>query len=230
MSRPEVPSSKLFNRDAEGYDDLRRRLIPCFDDFYGTALKLIEEWQAVEEIEVLDLGAGTGLFSAMVSARCSVGRLCLLDGAADMLERARSRFPTGDRIEYRVDDMAEADLGDEKWNLVISALAIHHLPDEKKRDLFRRIRRALKPGGLFVNAEQVAGPNPTADDRYSRVWLEQIRELGVTEQEIEKARERMSYDKCAPVGSQLKWLSDAGFSDVDCSFKAWRFGVLSGRN
>jgi len=228
MSRPEVQSSKLFNRDAEGYDDLRRRLIPCFDDFYGTALKLIEDWQTVDGIEVLDLGAGTGLFSAMVSARCSVGRLCLLDGAAGMLEQARSRFPAGDRIEYRVDDMAEANLGDEQWNLVISALAIHHLPDEKKCDLYRRIRRALKPGGLFVNAEQVAGPNPTADDRYSRLWLEQIQELGVTEQEIERARERMSYDKCAPVGSQLQWLADAGFFDVDCSFKAWRFAVFSG--
>lgn len=229
MCRPEVPASKLFNRDAEGYDDLRRRLIPCFDDFYGTALKLIEEWQIVEDIEVLDLGAGTGLFSAMALAQCSIGRMCLRDGSARMLEQARRRLPSNHRIEYRVDDIAEADLGGEQWNLVISALAIHHLPNEKKRDLYRRIRRALKPGGLFVNAEQVAGPHPAADERYSRVWLQQIRDLGVSEKKIEKAKERMFYDKCAPVGSQLQWLSDAGFFDVDCSFKAWRFGVLSGR-
>lgn len=227
MSKAEVAASVPFSRDARAYDDLRRRLIPCFDDFYGTALKLVREWQTSPEIDVLDIGAGTGLFSAMVLEKYQVGRLCLLDGSAAMLEQARARFPANDQVEYRVADMADADLGGE-WDLVISALAIHHLSDDEKSDLYRRIRHALKPGGLFINAEQVAGPNQIADERYSRIWLEQIRQLGVSEQEIDKARDRMSYDKCASVGSQLQWLTDAGFSDVDCSFKAWRFAVFSG--
>ena len=228
MNNAEVPASVLFCRDAGGYDDLRRRLIPCFDDFYGTALKLIEEWQTAPSIDVLDVGAGTGLFSAMVLARYPVGRICLLDGSAGMLEQARARLPAEDRVECRLADMASADLGGQ-WDLIVSALAIHHLSDGTKRDLYQRIRLALKPGGLFVNAEQIAGPNQIADERYARIWLEQIRQLGVTEQEIGKAQERMSYDKCAPLTSQLQWLTDAGFSDVDCSFKAWRFAVFSGR-
>ena len=228
MTNAEVSASVLFSRDASGYDDLRRRLIPCFDDFYGAALKLVQDWQTCQSIEVLDVGAGTGLFSALVARQCPVGRLCLLDGSAAMLEEARGRFQTGDNVEYRVANMADADLGG-PWDLVISALAIHHLSGEGKRALYCRIRRTLKPGGLFVNAEQVAGPNQIAEERYSRIWLEQIRRLGVPEQEIAKARERMAHDECAPVSSQLEWLTKAGFSDVDCSFKAWRFAVLSGR-
>lgn len=228
MTKRQVPASELFGRDAGRYDALRRGLIPCFDDFYGTALKLIEEWQATENIAVLDVGAGTGLFSAMVRARISVGRLCLLDGSPAMLDEARARFPDDARAQYRVADMAEADLGG-GWDLVISALAIHHLTDDRKRDLYKRIRQALKPGGLFINAEQVAGPNPTADARYARVWLDQIRARGVSEEEIRRAEERMAFDRCASVESQLRWLTDAGFTDVDCSFKAWRFAVMSGR-
>ena len=112
---------------------------------------------------------------------------------------------------------------------VVSALAIHHLTHAQKQDIFRRIRGALKPGGLFVNAEQVAGPSPEADARYVRIWHEQIRALGVSEEEIAKAAQRMSYDICAPVEDQLGWLRDAGLVDVDCSFKSWRFAVLSGR-
>jgi ubiquinone/menaquinone biosynthesis C-methylase UbiE len=228
MRQTEASASVLFDRGAAGYDDPRRLLIPCFDDFYGTALKLIHEWQTTPSIDVLDIGAGTGLFSAMVQDRFSVWRLGLLDGSPAMLEQARVRFSADERVEYFVADMANADLGGQ-WDLIISALAIHHLPDDEKRGLYKRIRDALKPGGLFVNAEQVAGPNPIVDERYSKIWLEQIRQLGVSEEEIEKAQERMSYDQCAPVRSQLQWLEDAGFSDVDCSFKAWRFAVLSGR-
>lgn len=228
MTTAEVPASLPFSRDARGYDDLRRRLVPCFDGFYGTALELVRDWQVAPALEVLDLGAGTGLFSAMVAAHFPVARLCLLDGSAAMLDEARARFPGDTRVEYRVADMTDADLGG-PWDVVISALAIHHLADADKRRLYARIRRALKPGGLFVNAEQVAGPGPTADERYAQIWLEQIRHLGVPESEIDKALDRMSHDRCAPVEQQLGWLSEAGFTDVDCSFKAWRFAVLSGR-
>lgn len=227
MNKSDVRASVLFSRDASEYDELRGCLIPCFDDFYGTALMLVKQWQATSDIDVLDVGAGTGLFSAMVLAQCPGARLCLLDGSAAMLEQARLRFSAKDLVQYRVADMTEADIGG-GWDLIISALAIHHLPDEVKLDLYRRIHDALKPGGLFINAEQVAGPTTIADERYARIWLDQIRQLGVSEQEVEKARQRMSYDRCAPVGSQLKWLKEVGFSDVDCSFKAWRFAVLSG--
>lgn len=228
MTPTEVPASVPFSRDAGGYDDLRRRLIPCFDAFYGTALQVIADWQAAPAIDVLDLGAGTGLFSAMVLAHAPVRRMCLLDGSAAMLAEARTRLQSTAGVEYRVADMADADLGG-PWDLVVTALAVHHLTDDGKRALYGRIHGALKPGGLFVNAEQVAGPTPVADARYARIWLEQIRQLGVPEEEIDKAQDRMTHDRCAPVGDQLAWLTEAGFSDVDCSFKAWRFAVISGR-
>ncbi len=228
MTTNETAASVLFTRDARGYDDLRRRLIPSFDEFYGTAVKLIQEWQSGANLEVLDVGAGTGLFSAMVLEACPVERLCLLDGSSAMSEQACARVGPKVEVELHHADMAVADLGG-PWDLIVSALAIHHLSDEGKRVLYGRIRHALKPGGLFVNAEQVAGPGAAADQRYQKIWLEGIRRLGVSDHEIDKAAERMLHDKCAAVEDQLCWLRDVGFSDVDCSFKAWRFAVISGR-
>lgn len=227
MTSTDVAASVPFSRDAAGYDGLRRRLIPCFDAFYGSALDLVADWAPPRPLDVLDVGAGTGLFAAMVAARHPVRRLCLLDGSPAMLDQARARFAATPGLEYRVADMTDADPGG-PWDLVVSALAIHHLDDAGKRHLFARIRAALKPGGLFVNAEQVAGPTPEADARYARLWLDGIRRLGVPEEEILRAEARMRFDRCAPVSDQLAWLAEAGFAEVDCCFKAWRFAVLAG--
>jgi cyclopropane fatty-acyl-phospholipid synthase-like methyltransferase len=191
-------------------------------------MQVIQDWHSGQELEVLDLGAGTGLFAAMVLEKFPVKRAALMDGSSEMLDHARQQIGERDGLELRLADMAAADLRG-PWDVVISALAIHHLTDAEKRDLYARIRSALKPGGLFVNAEQVAGPDQVADERYHRIWLDQVRRLGATEDEINKTLERMRHDKCAPLDDQLGWLKATGFSDVDCSFKSWRFAVFSGR-
>ena len=228
MPGGDVAAAATFSRFAAGYDAMRRRLIPCYDAFYGTALELIADARSSAAMRVLDLGAGTGLFSAMLLEQFPTARPHLVDASADMLEQARRRFSGHPTVSFAVADMATANL-DGPWDVVASALAIHHLDDEAKQALFRRIRGTLVPGGIFVNAEQVLGPSPQAEERYARIWLAQISSLGVPEDEITRAGERMAHDRCASVEDQLRWMRDAGFADVDCSFKAWRFAVLSGR-
>jgi tRNA (cmo5U34)-methyltransferase len=226
----QTPSAPAFNRDAASYDATRRGLIPCFDAFYGAAFEMIADWRGGDAgpLRVLDLGAGTGLFTAMLLERYPGAAIRLLDASQTMLEQARERFAGHPAISFALGDMATADISG-PWDLVISALAIHHLDDNAKQALFRRIHAGLRPGGLFVNAEQVLGPTPEAESRYARLWLEQVRAAGVPEAEIAKAQERMRHDRCATVEDQLAWMREAGFRDVDCSFKAWRFAVLGGR-
>ncbi|SEQ96504.1 Methyltransferase domain-containing protein [Faunimonas pinastri] len=228
MNSVNVPSSRVFDRDASEYDALRRALIPCFDSFYGTALDLIADWHPGGSIRVLDLGAGTGLFSGMILDGSPAAHLHLLDASPSMLDEARKRLHRYEGIEFSVGDMAAGDLGG-PFDLVVSALAIHHLDNAAKRDLFLRIRRSLAPGGLFVNAEQVLGPTPRIEADYARRWLRDVRAAGVPEDQIGKALERMMHDRCASVEDQLGWMREAGLVEADCSFKAWRFAVLNGK-
>jgi tRNA (cmo5U34)-methyltransferase len=223
-------SAETFSRYAADYDATRRGMIPCFDAFYGAAFTLIADWRGGETrpLRVLDLGAGTGLFASLLLERYPDAEIHLLDASDGMLEQARQRFAGHPAISFSLGDMATADISG-PWDLVISALAIHHLDDNAKQALFRRIRAALRPGGLFVNAEQVLGPTPQAEQRYAAIWLEQVHAAGVPEAEIAKAQERMLHDRCASTEDQLAWMRAASLGDVDCSFKAWRFAVLSGR-
>ncbi len=87
--------------------------------------------------------------------------------------------------------------------------------------------QALAPGGVFVNAEQVAGPTGALTASYNSIWERDCRALGATEQELDGARERMRHDRCVDVETQLAWMRQAGFAAADCVYKSWRFAVLA---
>lgn len=215
-----------FSRHAARYDAARRRLIPCFDDFYGTAIGVLDDLP--DPLLVLDLGAGTGLFSALLRARRPSARLHLVDISEAMLAEARKRFAGDPDVTFACADMLDG-AGSGPWDAVISALAIHHLDDAGKRQLFARIRASLAPGGWFVNAEQIIAPDPESEARQMAAWYAAIRAAGLSEEEVAAATDRMAHDISASVEDQLLWLRQAGFSRVDCPFRNGRFAVLVGQ-
>ena len=219
---PDGAAADVFDRQAGGYDALRRRLVPPYDDFYGTAVAALDLAEGPVG-RILDLGAGTGLLARRVRAARPDAELVLLDAAPAMLDEALAAL--GDRATYHVGDLADP-LPAGPWDAVVSALAVHHLDDPGKRALFGRVHDALAPGGVFVNAEQVAGPTARLDAAY-RVWhRERALALGASAQDWREAEERMAFDRCASVEAQLRWLRDAGFPDADCLFKDRCFAVL----
>jgi tRNA (cmo5U34)-methyltransferase len=217
-----------FDASAAVYDAARARLVPCFERLYAAAVGLLP-FAEDAPIRVLDLGAGTGLMAARILASFPNARLRLVDVAGAMLALARVRLAGAAQVpEIVMADYASTPLGG-PYDAIVSALSIHHCDDAAKRELFRRCHRALAPGGMFVNADQVAGPTKALEAAYDRAWLVAVRRAGATEEEIAGARTRMTEDRCAPLADQLGWLADAGFVDVDCWFKDGRFAVYAGR-
>lgn len=109
---------------------------------------------------MLDLGAGTGLLSLLLTAAVPGVRLTLVDGAPGMLAVAAGHLDARGVPHRTVHADLAGPLPAGRYDAVVSALAIHHLDDEGKRALYKRAADALVPGGVFVNAEQVAGPTP----------------------------------------------------------------------
>lgn len=215
----------MFDEQASGYEAQRRRLVPPYEAFYGTAVgALALAGRPVRR--VLDLGAGTGLLARRVAAALPKAELTLLDGAPAMLDQARAAL--GDRVHYIVADLTDP-LPEGPWDAVVSALAVHHLDDEAKQALFSGLHDALAPGAVFVNAEQVGAPSAVFADLYAAWHERRATELGSSAQEWAGAVERMRLDRWATVERQLGWLRDAGFADVDCLFKDHRFAVLVAR-
>ena len=216
-----------FDRAAKTYDSVRRLMIPCFDDFYGTVARMLP-FGRDDAFDVLDLGAGTGLLSAFVHEHFPRARLTLIDISDEMLARARDRFAASPDVRIDVSDYSAEPLPG-RFDAVVSALSIHHLEDSGKAALFRRIYDALTPGGIFVNAEEVLAPTTALDEAYWDEWERLARAAGAPEEEFAGVEERAKYDKPAQLDDQLIWLREAGFVDVDCYYKYLMFAVYGGR-
>jgi tRNA (cmo5U34)-methyltransferase len=161
---------------------------------------------------VLDLGCGDGRLLALVlEARPGAGGVAM-DFSPPMLERARERFAGVPSVELREHDLAEPlpDLGD--FDLVVSSLAIHHLDDPRKRELYAEVFQALSPGGRFTNLEHVSSPTPALHRDYL---------------ELARVPEDPS-NRLLDVETQLRWLRELGFADVDCFWKWRELALLSG--
>jgi tRNA (cmo5U34)-methyltransferase len=226
-----VTVGTTFGAAAWGYDRSRRQLVPGFDEFYGALLESVPIAEE-REIKVLDLGAGTGLLSAMVAGKFPRSRVTLVDLSVEMLRVARRRLAGGPgRFEFRTMDHARKPLPRRAggYDLVVSALSIHHLTHGDKKELFGKVRRSLAVGGYFVNADQIAGDTPEEETRFRDWWLGRVREAGISEKDLGAALLRMRADKNATLGDQLLWLREAGFGEVDCRYKDYRFAVCGGK-
>jgi SAM-dependent methyltransferase len=165
---------------------------------------------------VLDLGCGDGRLAALVlDARPSVSEVVAIDVSPPMLERARDRFAGDRRVAVHERDLAEplGPLG--RFDAVVSGFAIHHLDDDRKRELFAEVAEQLTPGGVFANLEVVLSATP-------ELHADFLTALGRTEDDPE--------DQLVDVETQLTWMRQAGLSQVDCLWR-WRgFALLVGAN
>jgi tRNA (cmo5U34)-methyltransferase len=217
---------KAFDQTVAYYDDWMRRALPSYRDLFGVASGVMP-FETDVPIRGLDLGAGTGLFSEHVLAKYPNATFVLYDLAAKMLDVARDRFNgRGDQFEFVIKEYRELQAAD-TYDLVISSLSIHHLTHEDKRALFHQIYGALKDGGAFVHVDQVKGETTYLQDLYWDLWLQKVRESGAPEEQIQESIDRrQTYDIDAPMADQIRWLKQAGFSNVDCVYKHTFVGVF----
>ena len=137
---------------------------------------------------VLDLGTGTGETAQRLLARHRDAHLTGIDASARMLAAASASLPAA-RVALSVGRL-EDPLPSGPFDLVASALCVHHLPGPAKAQLFARVRSVLATDGCFVLADVVV----PVDDRAAKVPL------------------TPGYDLPDSTADQLRWLAQAGLS------------------
>jgi tRNA (cmo5U34)-methyltransferase len=169
--------------DPDTYLDSMRGEIGGYEELQEQAA---EATAGIEAATLLELGIGTGETTRRILERHPSAALTAIDSSPEMLERARETYPQADLRLARLEDP----LPSGPFDLVVSALAVHHLDGDGKRDLFRRVAGVIAPGGRFVLADLVV-PEREEDSQIFVDW-----EMDLPDR---------AHD-------QLDWLREAGFA------------------
>lgn len=180
---------------------------------------------------ILDLGTGDGRLLALVKSELAKAQLaegatgrdghCNLEAVAidfspAMLEAAGKRFAEDSSVTIVAHDLDHPLPALGKFDAVVSCFAIHHLVHRRKRALYAEIHGLLDAGGVFCNLEHVASPTP-------RLHEEFLHRIGYTRETEDPS------NKLLDLETQLQWLREIGFVDVDCHWKWRELALLVGR-
>lgn len=205
---PEVMET-FFDVRVDTYEDHMRES-PTYEAEQLQLAKQFDETTA--PIRILDLGSGTGMEIEYVLKRVPNARFVCVDVSSMMMARLRSKYASViDQIETVQASYFDYDFGEESFDYVIAASTMHHWLYADKLGLYRRVHKALKPDGRFVNHDYVVTPEEELAflDQYLR-----LRESGLLE-------ENSSYHIDIPFSmhTERRVLREAGFRRIETVFE-----------
>jgi tRNA (cmo5U34)-methyltransferase len=213
-------SGHLKLRVAE-YDELIRRLVPAYPAMRPVQLELLAlalPGQG-EGRRVLDLGGGTGALAAAIAERFPRVEVEIWDTDPEMLATARERCAAfGERVHYIARSFTEPLT---TCDAVAACIALHHVKNMAvKAAIYRNIFAALRPGGIFVNADTAVCATPALRDHAFRLWAKSMLAHGIDEQQAYAHFASWAHeDFYPPLITELRMLAAAGFPEPECFWR-----------
>ncbi len=195
-----------------------------------------------ENIQVLDLGVGTGYFSQKIIEIFSNVSIVAIDAAEMMIDKAKLRLK-GQLGQITFKTATFQELSNKKIDLsgmdaVVSAFALHHLLREEKLRLFQYVHSILKPDGWFINCDIFNATDPAIEALFRHLLYKGTKERTLSMKHQEKsleyisteytAKEKRDGDNPLSITEETQLLAEAGFRMVDCFWKEYREAVYGG--
>lgn len=192
---------------------------------------------------IVDLGCGDGALGRSLFAHYPEAQIVFADFSEPMLAVARAKLGSQPRCsvvkaDFSTGEWREALTGFGPVDAVVSGFAIHHLPDQRKREIYEEIFGLLETGGVFLNLEHVSSPTLAVEGLFDQYFIDHLhrfhleRDPAKTRPEIAETyynRPDLAENILAPLDRQCDWLRELGFADVDCFFKVFELALFGGR-
>lgn len=222
--------SRWEEEDSQSFIDYGRYFVPERETQIEIICDLIPAIDGVQH--VVDLCCGEGVLCRAILDRFPTYHVHGLDISSTMLEAASLALSGyGERFDAHVFDLANSSWRTFPWPLraVVSSLAIHHLDDAQKQQLDRDVYSMLAPGGIFIIADLIWPATQAGINVAGQAWDEATRQRSLQLDGNLSAYEQFHtlewnsftlaepdpLDKMSSLYSQLKWLEQAGFANID---------------
>lgn len=224
-----VQSRRHFEHMAAQYDTLFIPRLGGYEPMHEMILAMLGACGR-RGARVLELGPGTGILTQKLLKRLPDSHVVGYDLSAAMLAQARAKLtPLADRVQ-----LIEADISrvafDGPFDMVTSAIAVHHVPPRAKPGLFRRLYSALAPGGVLVIGDTFQAASPDLDEIYRQLRAAPPPAGGGGDAAYEayRAQAGPAAGSSAPLSHYVRWLQQAGFTEVDCVWKYFSLAIIYG--
>lgn len=188
---------------------------------------------------ILDLGCGDGIVIYELLKIDNSIEATLIDGSEDMLNKAKYRMKEFGNLHFiraSFQEIINKKITLQKYDFIVSSLAIHHLTMEERTALFKTIYAHLNVDGYFLNIDVVLAPSDALEQWYLLLWKQWIDErksfLGIEGSHYDDIIRRYkdnNDNKPDTLAAQLNALQNIGFEDVDCFYKYGIFTMYGGK-
>ncbi len=213
--------------DVTQFDAHIRLLVPRYEELHEAVLRSIPP-DLPEHLQILELGCGTGELTKKLCERFPNAHIVAIDYSPRMLALCREKLaPFASRVQLIEGDFATTPFPSD-CDVVISTLAIHHLTDPQKLELFKKIYAALKRGGWFVNGDVVLFESSRHAFLHEQVRAEHAHQSGLDLATLDAETYAGSGDHLSTLQTQLHLLEIAGFHAIDVIWKYYQVAVYGG--
>jgi ubiquinone/menaquinone biosynthesis C-methylase UbiE len=103
---------------------------------------------------VLDVGCGTGYLARLIARAVGGDGLVVgIDPSPAMIRYASRKAAASGHCQFQVGTAEALDFPSDHFDVVVSSLVLHHLPEDVRLPALQEMRRVLRPGGALLVAE-----------------------------------------------------------------------------
>lgn len=219
-----------------------RGAIPGADLQLSVIGKIVRLW-CHAPARILDLGCGNGILGRFLLNIFPSAHVVFVDFSEPMLKEARKNLTNVHKTsvisaDFSTPQWIQAVTSFEPFDIVVSGFAIHHQPDDRKKELYSEIYDLLVSGGIFLNLEHVASATEAGEKLFDEFFIDHLHNFHC-QSDPDASRDAIAdeYYKrpdkkeniLAHVDIQCRWLREIGFTDVDCFFKVFELALFGGK-
>ena len=202
-----------FTKTVEDYDTVANKVVMKNDEIHDVLINAIRQ-SSDSRLEILDLGSGTGHGMKLMLKKYKYAKIYGIDFSPKMIVKSTNNLKMySNRIILIEEDFIKFKFP-KKYDVVVSAIAIHNSSHQDKKRLFEKILFALKPGGYFINADFIQGENDQIDRHYKMIYKQYL-EQNLKGEELDIwIKHAFKDDQPMKLSDQFKYLKLAGFSNI----------------